>query len=317
LISDLITQKAGIEGQRREMVIWEENERREREDAKRAARERVVKDFERGMALGGISGRKVGVDEGKSIGEKGGKFEFDGETVGRVAKEAEEKAGRMIESEQVEARRHKLAAFWLPSLTPEAKLGPLKDMKLETMCHVGGTGHPISYVPTYLCQRVWSGAEQLWVISSRKTLLPVIFTYPTPTSKPICPSCSRELINATPAILLSSRSPLDSTLNLDADDTGPKKKKTKKEKEEPFVCGHVVCKTCADTIVKPSGRCSVCEAGVTAEGMIPLEKEGQSGRLAEAAVICYPVAALTEDVGTGFAAAGGAEVKKSTIAFRV
>ena len=152
VISSLITQKAGIETQRREMERWEVNERREREDGKRAARERVVRDFERGMALGGRGGRmrvddQVGNGEGRGKGDGVGRFEFDGETVEKVAREAEENAMRMIEVEQVEARKSKLAAFWLPSLTPEAKLGPLKDVKLHTMCHVGGTPHPISYVP--------------------------------------------------------------------------------------------------------------------------------------------------------------------------
>jgi nitric oxide synthase-interacting protein len=145
VISDLISQKAGIEGQRREMERWEDNERREREDARRGARERVVSDFERGMALGGRGGRRR-LDEKVDGVESGGGFKFDGETVERVAKEAEEKALRSIEGEQVEARKSRLAAFWLPSLTPEAKLGPLKDVKLYTMCHVGGTAHPISYV---------------------------------------------------------------------------------------------------------------------------------------------------------------------------
>ena len=131
------------------MERWEGSERREREEGKRAARERVVRDFERGMALGGKGGRlrvseKVG-EGGDGRGEGGGRFEFDGETVEKVAREAEEKAMRMIEVEQVEARKSKLAAFWLPSLTPEAKLGPLKDVKLHTMCNVGGTPHPISY----------------------------------------------------------------------------------------------------------------------------------------------------------------------------
>lgn len=72
------------------------------------------------------------------------------------------------------------------------------------------------------------------------------------------------------------------------------KKKSKKDKDEPYICGHVICKTCADTIVKESGRCCVCEAGIKSDGMIPLGKEG-----------------------TGFAAAGGAEVKRTVTTFRV
>ena len=143
VLSNLISQKAGIDGQRRELERWDEAERRERLDARRAARERVVRDFERGMALGGGGGRRSAEErDGKGT----GRFEFDGEGVERVAREAEEKAARTIEAEQVEARKHKLAAFWLPSLTPEAKLGPLKDVKLQTMCHVGGAAHPIRRV---------------------------------------------------------------------------------------------------------------------------------------------------------------------------
>lgn len=50
----------------------------------------------------------------------------------------------------------------------------------------------------------------------------------------------------------------------------------KKDKEDPFVCGHVVCKTCVDAIVRPQGRCCVCEAKLEEgeKGLIPLGKEG-------------------------------------------
>ena len=108
------------------------------------------------------------------------------------------------------------------------------------------------------------------MLPRRKTLLPVKLTYLTPTSKPICPSCSRELTNATPAVLLSSRSPLLP----DEEAVERKKKKVKKNKDEPFVCGHVICWTCSDTIVQPTGRCCVCEAKIEDGDMIPLGKEG-------------------------------------------
>lgn len=147
-------------------------------------------------------------------------------------------------------------------------------------------------------------------------MLPVIFTYPpgsTSTSgssskdtpKPICPSCSRDLSNSNHSVLLSSREPLKSATNGNEDgedalngDRPKKKSKKEKQKEDPYVCGHVICKTCADTIVKESGRCCVCEAGIKTKegegGLIPLGKEG-----------------------TGFAAAGGAEVKRAVTTFRV
>jgi nitric oxide synthase-interacting protein len=62
----------------------------------------------------------------------------------------------------------------------------------------------------------------------------------------------------------------------ETDDEPPAKKKKKGKKDEaPYVCGHVVCKNCADTIVKPAGRCCVCEAEVDDAGRIPLGKEGE------------------------------------------
>ncbi|ODN74410.1 hypothetical protein L202_06813 [Cryptococcus amylolentus CBS 6039] len=274
-LSNLISQKAGIEVQKREMERWEEKERQEREDAKARARDRVVLDFEKNMALGGTSGRGLVRNEEKKEGgdSVGSKFKLDGSIVEKATQEAEEKAMRVLEEEQVESRKAKLAAFWLPSLTPESKVIPVKDIKLQTLCHAGAHPHPIA----------------------RKTLLPVILTYPPDSkSKPICPSCSKELSNNNSSFLLSSRSPL-TALNGDADgDEGRKKKKQKKDKEDPLVCGHVVCSTCTETIVKPQGRCSVCEAKVEEKGRIPLGKEG-----------------------TGFAAAGGAEIKKNVTAFRV
>ena len=145
----------------------------------------------------------------------------------------------------------------------------------------------------------------------RKTLLPVIFTYPTP-SKPTCPSCTKELSNSTSAVLLSSRTPISSAEPQNGEtDSGHRKKKAKKDKEDPYVCGHIVCQMCSDTIVKPAGRCPVCEAKVNDAGRISLGKEGESRQSS------HRSQRLTDLSGTGFAAAGGAEVKKSTIAFRV
>lgn len=127
------------------MERWQANEERERTEAKMRARERVVLDFSKSMGLG-VSGGRILTDGKKESGSGSGsgRFELDGETVERVAKEAEEKALRVIEGEQVEARKAKLAAFWLPSLTPAAKMGPLAEVKLQTMCQVGGEAHPFS-----------------------------------------------------------------------------------------------------------------------------------------------------------------------------
>ena len=111
--------------------------------------------------------------------------------------------------------------------------------------------------------------------SSRKTLLPVILHYPAGASKPSCPSCTKELSNSTSPVLLSSRTPAEAA---ERSDDGPKKKKSKKDKDEPFVCGHVICNTCSDRMMKSGKRCPVCEAVVGKEGMIPLGKEGEPNR---------------------------------------
>ncbi|KAL7423210.1 hypothetical protein Q5752_002510 [Cryptotrichosporon argae] len=294
-LAHLLAQKAGIDAQRREIERWAADDEARKRDAREQARRRVIGDFERGMGLGSarIGGGGGGSGAaGPSAKSAAATSTAAGSTsapapavagkpvladeIERVAAEAEERAMRAIEAELAAGRKSKLAAFWLPSNAPEAPLGPVKDVKLQTLCHVGAHPHPLT----------------------RKSLVPVIFTYPGASTKPACPSCTRELSNATTAILLTSRSPAvapDAAVDGAAEpEVERPKKKSKKVKEAEPVCGHVVCKTCADTVVRPSGRCCVCEAAVGEGDMIPLGKEG-----------------------TGFAAAGGAEVKKSVTTFRV
>ena len=117
----------------------------------------------------------------------------------------------------------------------------------------------------------------------RKTLLPVHLHYPPGSKTPHCPSCARELSNSNASYLLSSRSPAGAA---ESESARPAKKAKKEKKENqkekdaaPYVCGHVVCKTCVDTIVKPAKRCCVCEAGVGEAGMIPVGKEGEAAFL--------------------------------------
>lgn len=121
-------------------------------------------------------------------------------------------------------------------------------------------------------------------LRSRKTLLPVNLHYPSSSKTPHCPSCARELSNTVSSFLLSSREPAAAATNgevaAEADRPAKKQKKSKKEdkdKEAPLCCGHVVCQTCVDTIVKPSERCSVCEAGIKGDGagIIPVGKDGE------------------------------------------
>lgn len=287
ILSSLLSQKAQIKSHQESLTQYALSEEQDRQRAKQEARARVLKDFERGLGLGTPgSGPVSAVKKDDKVELKSGqdaadlargtkrKFEFDQGAVERLAQEAEDAAMAEMEAEQAEARRSKLPSFWLPTLAPEAKIGPLKDVKLQTLCNVGET-HPLAM----------------------KGLLPVIFTYPNggkadsnsaTRDKPICPSCSREMTNATRCVLLSSRSP--------AGAEPPKKKKKNGEdgkSKEELCCGHVVCGTCADTVVKPGKQCVVCEASIRPDkDMVDLDKEG-----------------------TGFAAAGGAEARKAGVAF--
>lgn len=254
--ADLLAQKAGIERQKAELEAWEREDERKRFEAREKAKERVRANFERGMGLGGrlrIGAPKEANGEGGKDGEKDLEAEVE-----RLAREAEDAALAAIEAEESDGRKAKIAAFWLPDNTPEAPLGPLKAVKLQTLCHVGHP-HPIA----------------------RKTLLPVIFSYPSAKapsssggnseSKPGCPSCLREINNATGAMLLTS-----SKAEEKPDGEEPKKKKKKKDAKEKreAVCGHVICNACCGRAEKGGNTCPVCEAGI--EKAIPLGKEGES-----------------------------------------
>lgn len=140
----------------------------------------MLKDFERGLGLGTPgSGPVSSVKRDDKVESKSRqdaadlssgtkrKFEFDQGAVERLAQEAEDAALAEMDSEQVspsrllygptksqlnvsmvlslqaEARRSKLPSFWLPTLAPEAKIGPLKDVKLQTLCNVGHS-HPLA-----------------------------------------------------------------------------------------------------------------------------------------------------------------------------
>ncbi|KAF9810228.1 hypothetical protein IEO21_07070 [Rhodonia placenta] len=198
------------------------------------------------------------------------KFDFSESTVDTLAREAEEAALRQIEREQAEALKHKLPDFWLPSLTPTyASSGPpasLADVKLQTTCRGGNPPHHLT----------------------RKTLIPVHFIFDTSAStqprsvestpstesgteaKPkrdeektaICPSCKKVLSNSA---LMNLMKP----------------------------CGHVVCKTCTDTLVKPAKQCIQCDVQLADKDIIELAREG-----------------------TGYAAGGLAETSKKGVAFQ-
>ena len=146
-ISNLITQKASIEMAKRDLEAWGAREEREKQMARESARERVVKNFEKSMGLGVGASIRIGApkDGERKAGDEDKPEGANGQSkVEELARRAEDEALRAIEAEQVEARKSKLAAFWLPSMAPEGRLTPIKDVKLETMCQAGKHAHPMS-----------------------------------------------------------------------------------------------------------------------------------------------------------------------------
>jgi nitric oxide synthase-interacting protein len=168
-----------IKSHQASLAAHAEAEQAQIQQAKAEARARVLRDFERGLTfnIGGDnrpaslgpngSAKNETTGKDKESAERGTKrkFELDESAVERLALEAEEAAMKVIEAEQVcqasqlrdlqrsqlkqcvhqaEARRAKLPAFWLPTLAPEAQVGPLKDVKLQTLCQVGEHPHPTS-----------------------------------------------------------------------------------------------------------------------------------------------------------------------------
>lgn len=73
-------------------------------------------------------------------------------------------------------------------------------------------------------------------------------------------------------------------------------------------CGHVTCKTCCDSLVRPAKQCVVCDVQVDNE-IIELKREGKSYKFRR----CFFIEFV---VGTGFAAGGLAETSKAGIAFQ-
>ncbi|GJJ11977.1 hypothetical protein Clacol_006215 [Clathrus columnatus] len=152
-----MTSKKDIKRQKERFEALRLEEEEEKQRAREAARQRILQEFERGQS--GIGNPAVSSQEKKnksaaeptenpsqedeSRGTKR-KFDFDMDKVEVAAREAEEAAMRQIEKEQAEARKSKLPDFWLPSLTPTAAPGPLKDIKLTTMCRAAAPPHTLS-----------------------------------------------------------------------------------------------------------------------------------------------------------------------------
>ncbi|KAF8515242.1 hypothetical protein BU17DRAFT_51919 [Hysterangium stoloniferum] len=272
--NDLLTQKKDIKRQKERIEALRVEEEEDKERAKEAARQRVLRDFENGQ-LGLSTTRpmdsgKTGSSANQEEGKTKRKFDFDQDKVEIMAREAEEAALRQIEREQAESRKSKLPDFWLPSLTPTAMAGKLKDVKISTTCKAARPPHLLSYVDfTHIIKSKCDLPYQL----SLKDLIPVTFASSddgktssnssSDESTKVCPSCRKTLSNN---ILLNLMKP----------------------------CSHVLCKTCADSLVQPAEQCVVCDTKLKKTDIIELKREGR----------------------TGYAGGGIAETSKKGIAFQ-
>ncbi|KAJ2928480.1 hypothetical protein H1R20_g8614, partial [Candolleomyces eurysporus] len=265
--TDLLTQKKDIKRQKERLEVLKKEAETEKAAVRQAARERVLEEFEKGqlgLATGPSAiGTKSGGDVDTARGRKR-KFEFDAENVDSLAEEAEEAAVRQIEKEQALALKHKLPDFWLPSLTPTyTSSGPpesLLDIKVQTTCRGGNPAHELSLKNLT--------AVNFTLLPSGPSSSKSTESTPTASSKsseegdPMCPSCKKKLSNNTLIFLAKP-------------------------------CGHVTCKTCTDTLVRPAKQCIVCDSKLKDKEIMELKREG-----------------------TGFAGGGLAETSKAGVAFQ-
>ncbi|KAJ3843626.1 hypothetical protein EV361DRAFT_979112 [Lentinula raphanica] len=275
--TDLLTQKKDIKRQKEKLELMKKDAQEERERAKLAARERVLREFEKGQLGLGVNSKPSATGVGASTGEKDvgeanssnslkRKFNFSSSALESLTLEAEEAALRQIEVEQREALKAKLPDFWLPSLTPTYtgkgdldSVKSLEDVKLQTTCRGGNPKH----------------------VLTMKSLVPVKFTFEASgklnvkesDQQAICPSCKKVLSNNT-LIYLSKP------------------------------CAHVTCKTCTDTLVRPAKQCVVCDTVLK----IPDENKGDKDGKND-------IIELRRE-GTGFAGGGMAETSKAGVAFQ-
>ncbi|KAF8639223.1 hypothetical protein AX17_001708 [Amanita inopinata Kibby_2008] len=269
--TDLLSQKKDIKRQKGKLEVLKREAEEERERARAAARERVLFEFEKGqLGLAGgptTAGTKSIVSTNEPSEPRGTKrkFEFDTSAAEAVAKEAEEAALRQIEKEQAEALKHKLPDFWLPSLTPTYhSTGPpqsLTDVKVQTTCRGGNPPHPL--VLKNLFTVLFTLFENSSTSSKSTESTPVEGSSKAKEeAEPMCPSCKKRLSNN---LLVFAMKP----------------------------CGHVTCKTCVETLIRPSMQCIVCDVQLKDKDIVELKREG-----------------------TGFAGGGMAETSKVGVAFQ-
>ncbi|KZT55230.1 hypothetical protein CALCODRAFT_524606 [Calocera cornea HHB12733] len=280
VLEDLVKQKRDIGRWEKRRLALAREEEREREKKAAEARERVLREFERRQTgLGRSEDREPPLASTRT--ERtyppgwGGshpillcsdpmaraaprgvkrKLDFDfAQEAASLAAAAEAAALRAIEAEQAEARRAKLPDFWLPSLTPAAAQGRMKEGKLETVCRAGEPAHRLTL----------------------KSLIPVLFTVER-VAAPQAQSGS-----ATPAQEGEAVAPGPGKASAGGEEDAmiicPSCKKTLGGTSLVCVikrCGHVLCKSCVGELVTPSGQCVVCDGRAGTGDVVELNREG-------------------------------------------
>lgn len=265
-ITSLLGQKKEIKRQEKLLERMREEEEQERQTARQLARERVLRDFEKlqsgagTSALDALNNSRVDAVSIESIGERGTKrkFALDEQEVARLQLEHEEKAMLDIEREQAEKRKAKLPNFWLPSLTPNAAPTKISEVKLQTLCRANDPPHPFS-LKSLTTVNFHAAPEATNGASSS--------TGSSTEPEYTCPSCRKTLSNNVASFVLKP-------------------------------CGHVLCGTCVETLVKKSSppQCAHCDTV-----LLPEKRK--------------PVVAIKRE-GTGYAGGGMAEAKKFGVSFQ-
>ncbi|KAG8738262.1 hypothetical protein FRC10_007095 [Ceratobasidium sp. 414] len=207
--SDLLSQKKEIKRFKTKLEELAREEEAEKARAAQAARDRVLKDFERGQL--GLASRKEPQtapngkekEKEKANGDQAPRgtkrpaseaFEFDHAHADELARRAEEAALKQLEIEQREARKSKLpSAYWLASETPTAEggdmsLGKLKDVKVGTLCRATEFGHPLN-LKGLIPVKFTSNSNGTPASSSSTTTS----SNDKEKAESICPSCKKTL----------------------------------------------------------------------------------------------------------------------------
>ncbi|KAE8209487.1 hypothetical protein CF327_g6533 [Tilletia walkeri] len=253
-----------------------ERERRDRMEAKR--REEVAEDSQRTEESSALSLKRKATDDNGSSSSGPGLSTLPDAIASKLRK-VEDSALAEIEAEQRDARRSKLPAFWLPSLTPSEVEGRPKDIKLHTLCRAGSEkGHKLKMKNLIDIKFARIQGDDKVDESSKGN----------DKQQAVCPSCKKGLSNSSKLFVVRG-------------------------------CGDVICSRCVDTILRPSFSSKATDetkSKTTAKGEAEkVSCPACDKPLASSTSLDQSVLALDRE-GTGYAAAGNAEAKRHGTAFQ-